>query len=80
MHKIRNPRQLRAAIAHGHHEFRILLQYGVYSAKTIHLLANKRFAVLNHVDGTKQRLTVKQLYTESNIGEAMEHSAFVAYP
>lgn len=79
MHPIRNPRQLREAIAKGHHEFRILLQYGLYSAKTIHLSADGRFTVVNHIDGTKQRLTVKQLYTESNIGEAMEHSAFVAY-
>ena len=80
MHHIRNPRQLRRAIAQGHHEFRILLLYGVYSGKTIHLSANGRFIVDNHIDGAEQRLTSEQLYTESNIGQAMERGAFIVCP
>jgi len=80
MHQIRNPRQLREQIAQGHHEFRILLHYGLYSGKTIHLSANGRFLVDNHIDGAKQRLTAKQLYTESNIGRAMERGAFIVCP
>ena len=80
VHQIRNTRQLREAIAGGHHEFRIVLHYGLYSAKTIHLSANGRFMVDNHIDGAKQRLTGRQLYTESNIGKAMERGAFIVCP
>ena len=80
MHKIHNQRQLHEAIAGGQHEFRILLRYGLYSAKTIHLSANGRFLVENHIDGVKQRLTDRQLYTESNIGTAMERGAFIVSP
>ena len=80
MRPIRNPRQLREAIAQGHHEFRILLQHGLYSGKTIHLSANGRFLVDNHIDGAKQRLTDRQLNSESNIGTAMERGAFIVCP
>jgi hypothetical protein len=80
MHQIRNTRQLREAIAGGHHEFRIVLRYGVYSGKTIYLSANGRFLVDNHIDNTEQRLTDKQLHTRSNIGKAMECGAFIVCP
>lgn len=80
MRQIRNPRQLRKAIARGHHEFRILLHYRLYSSKTIHLSAKGRFLVDNHIDGAEQSLTASQLYTESNIGRAMERGAFIVCP
>lgn len=77
MTKIKNVRELRKAIAGGQHEFRILLQGGLYSWKTITPCAG-RFDVVNHIDETLQRLTGRQLYTRSNIGEAMRSGTFVA--
>jgi hypothetical protein len=53
---------------------------GLYSRKTMCLLSDGRFRVVNHIDETVQRLTGRQLYTESNIGRAMKQGAFVISP
>jgi len=53
---------------------------GLYSRKTMRLLSDGRFRVVNHIDESVQRLTGRQLYTESNIGRAMKQGAFVILP
>ena len=75
---IRNTRQLRQALAQGRNDFRLVLQGGLYSRKTVTLLPDGRFEVVNHIDQTVQQLSGRQLYSESNIGKAMKRGAFVA--
>jgi len=80
MQQIRNTRQLRHTLSHGEREFKLALMGGLYSRKTMCLLSDGRFRVVNHIDETVQRLTGRQLYTESNIGRAMKQGAFVISP
>jgi hypothetical protein len=76
--RIRNCRQLRRAIAEGCYEFRLLLCGGAaFSSKHITTDVRGRFRVFNYIDDSVQRLSGRQLYTESNIGNAMENGAFV---
>ncbi len=74
---IPNATALRRAIAQGKTEFKLCLRDGLYSRKSITLLARGRFHVRNHIDDTEQRLTARQLYTHSNIGRAMRLGALV---
>jgi len=79
MTKIKNCAALRHAINRGQHEFAILLAGGsIRSSKDIELDDRGNFDVLNFVDGSRQFLTGRQLYTHSNIGEAMRKGAFIA--
>lgn len=78
MKQIKNVKALREAIAAGQRGFRILLNGGIYSRKTITESAGGRFHIVNHIDESVQKLTGRQLYTRSNIGEAMRLGAFVA--
>ncbi len=78
MQRIKNVKALRKSIADGQREFRLCLRYGVFSRKTISVRADGRFIIYNHIDDSVQSLTGRQLYTESNIGEAMGKGAFVA--
>jgi hypothetical protein len=75
--RIRNCRQLRRTIAAGVCEFRLLLMGGAYSRKFITLEEDGRFRVENCIDDSIQTLSARRLYTESNIGKAMRHGAFV---
>ena len=78
MQPIKNTRALRHAIAQGQHDFRLCLNGGAYSAKTILLGCNGRFLVFNHIDDTEQNLTGRELYTRSNIGKGMQFGSFLA--
>lgn len=80
MQTIRAITTLRQVIEHGCSEFKLGFPGGLYSGKTITLLPNGRFRVENHIDGSVQRLTEKQLFTESNIGAALRIGALVACP
>jgi len=76
--KIKSTAQLRRAIAQGQHDFAILLAGGaVRSSKDIAQHPDGTFEVWNYVDDTLQLLTGCELYTQSNIGEAMRKGAFV---
>ena len=75
--QIRNVSVLRRAIEQGQHEFKLNLRGGVFSRKTISLCADGRFKVFNHIDDTEQKLTGRQLHTQSNIGRGMKAGAFV---
>jgi hypothetical protein len=78
MKPIKNTRELRRAIAAGRHDYRLRLEGGLCSRKTIALFADGRFEIENHIDGSEQTLTGQQLYSESNIGEGMKKGAFVS--
>ena len=76
--RIRNCRQLRRAIGEGCNHFCLLLCGGAaFSRKSISLEEDGRFYVENWIDDSIQTLTGIQLYTESNIGNAMRSGAFV---
>jgi len=76
--QIHNTKELRQAIGKGTTSFAIMLGGGIsMSCKTITLMKDKkRFRVTNHIDGSRQSLTGRQLYTHSNIGKAMKLKAF----
>jgi hypothetical protein len=78
MKVIKNTSQLRKAIAHGRQHFRVCLRFGLFSRKTITLTDDGRFHIVKHFDGSEQRLSADELFTTSNIGEAMHFGAFVA--
>jgi hypothetical protein len=75
---IHDSRELRRAIVDGCHEFRLLLNGGVYASKLIRFDGKAHFRIFNPSDGTAQRLAVRELYSKSNIGEAMRRRAFLA--
>lgn len=39
----------------------------------------KTFSIINEIDDTEDVLTAKELYTNSNIGEAIDKGAFYQY-
>ena len=73
---IKNTSALRKAIANGQHEFELFLQFGLYSRKTIKFQLGRYFKIINHIDGSRQLLTGRQLYTHSNIGKGMKVGVF----
>jgi len=75
--QIHNVRELRASIRRGNHEFRLRLNGGVFSRKTIGLCDDGSFSVFNGIDGSMEKLTGRELYTESAIGEGMRRGAFL---
>ena len=69
---------LRDRVRAGHSTFAILLAGGLaYSRKTIKRGTSGRWVIKNHIDDTRQTLTDEQLWTESNIGVAIERGALV---
>ena len=77
--KVSSVSHLRRLIKSGRNEFFLLLSGGlVVSRKTVRLQKDGRFAIVNHIDDTKQVLTEVELFTASNIGEAITKGAFVA--
>lgn len=71
---------LRERTSQHHHDFAILLGSGsAYSRKTIHH-RNGHWAITNHIDETTQTLTDDELWTASNIGQALDQGALVAIP
>jgi hypothetical protein len=80
MQHIRNTKQLRKTLSEGEREFKLALQFGLFSRKTIRLLPDGRFRVENHIDNSVERLTGRELHTHSNIGRAMKLGAFVLTP
>ena len=78
MRRINNVRELRESLKTGTCEFRLCLNGGAFSRKTIFLCEDGTFSVFNGIDGSTSNLTGRQLYTESNIGEGMRLGALLA--
>lgn len=70
---------LRELIIQGTETFSILLAGGTLSStKIISLDRNGHFKIHNHIDGTGQLLTEAQLYTLSNLGDAIDKKSLFA--
>jgi hypothetical protein len=75
--QIKNTKQLRQSIDEGNAEYMIMLNGGLGSRKFIRT-HGKQFRVENCVDGSKQTLSARQLYSNAtNIGKAMRKGAFI---
>lgn len=70
---------LRERVKAGQKDYAILLAGGLaYSRKTIKLDKQGCWVVKNHIDGTTQHLCANDgLWSESNIGEALDKEALV---
>ena len=79
--QIRNLTQLKKVLNdHEPHSFRLLLNGGAYSRKTIKLYKNGKFRVDHHIDGWIQRsVTDKQMLNPktTNIAVGMRRGAFI---
>jgi len=70
--------ELKQRVAAGHHEFAIMLAGGLaISRKTINHKDDGRWHIVNGIDDTIQVLTDEELWTESNIGEALDKRALL---
>ena len=74
--KVQSVAHLRALIKAGTHGYALALNYGLFSRKTIRTMRGGKFRIINHIDDSKATLTEAELYTESNIGEAITKGAF----
>ena len=69
---------LREILNSGKYEYYILLAGGVVrSSKDLEMLNDGRFKIFNYVDDSEQVLTEKELYTQSNIGKAIDNRALI---
>ena len=60
--------------------FVLLLDSGAQSSKLMNLGNEKEFWVLNFIDDTEQELNTNELYSQSNIGKAIDGGAFYWEP
>ncbi len=74
--KVQSVAHLRILIKAGTHSYALALNYGLFSRKTICATRDGKFRIINHIDDSKATLTEAELYTESNIGEAITKGAF----
>ena len=74
--KIQSVAHLRALIKAGTHTYALALNYGLYSRKAIRATRDGKFRIINHIDDSNVTLSEAELFTVSNIGEAMTKGAF----
>jgi hypothetical protein len=74
--KVQSVAHLRALVKAGTHSYALALNCGLFSRKTIRTTRNDKFRIINHIDDSKVTLTEAELFTASNIGEAIIKGAF----
>ena len=74
--KVQSVAHLRALIKAGTHSYALALNGGLFSRKTIRATRDGKFRIINHIDDSKVTLSEAELFTASNIGEAMTKGAF----
>ena len=75
--KVQSVAHLRELIKDGTHGYALVLGGGVaFSRKTIRTMRGGKFRIFNHIDDSKITLTEAELFTVSNIGEAITKGAF----
>ena len=83
MTQVKTTEQLKQMISEGVHDYFIALAGGqARSSKTMdYSPRSKRFYIENEIDGTRQRLTERNLFNEvhTNIGKAINAGAFYSY-
>ncbi len=76
--QIKTLRQLKKAAKNGLDCF-ILLNFGLKSSKHIwYDESSKQFEIINFIDGSEVCLKEKELFSNSNIGKALEKGALYA--
>lgn len=60
-------------------EFFISLGGGLVRSSKSAMLIGEKFVILNEADNSEDVLTEKELFTKSNIGEAIEKGALYSY-
>lgn len=76
--RVKSVSHLETIIRAGRNDYYILLNYNLISRKKMNKTKNGRFRIYNWIDGTEQILTERELFSESNIGEAIQKGAFIA--
>ena len=80
MQRITSIEQLKSESLSAETEFALLLNYGLFSRKTIRYDVNSGiFSVWHHIDDTQQSLTEAEV-KKSNIGLGIRKGAFVKVP
>lgn len=82
MTQVTSTEQLKRMTQEGVHDFFILLNGGARSSKQVDYNPHdQRFYIENEIDGTRQRLSERNLLNErhTNIGKAITAGAFYAY-
>ncbi len=74
--KVQSVAHLRALVKAGTHSYALALNGGLFSRKTIRATRHDKFRIINHIDDSKVTLTEAELFTASNIGEAITKGAF----
>lgn len=70
--------ELKQRVAAGHHDYAIMLAGGLaLSRKTIRRGTGGSWRIANDIDATLQELTDEELWTESNIGIALDRRALL---
>jgi hypothetical protein len=73
--------ELRQRVQAGHRDFAVMLAGGAaLSRKTISLVSlstGEQWRIVNHIDGSRQRLSTAELWTESHIGTALDRNALL---
>lgn len=76
--RVKSVSHLETLIHAGKSDYYILLNYNLISRKKVGRTKNGRFRIYNWIDGTEQIHTESELFSESNIGEAIRKGAFIA--
>lgn len=80
MEKVNSIQHLKELCGNNSTEFFIALNGGARSSKSIMYHEQKDlFEILNHIENSNQLLTEYELFTESNIGEAIKKQTFYKY-
>lgn len=78
--KVKSAKHLRELTTGEHMEFKVLLNFGCFSKKTIRYIEDEgKFHIYNHIDDTEQMLGPRQIFNSkyTSIGEAIKKGSFV---
>ena len=73
-------REILGGVGEASQNFVLLLENGAESSKVMTMGEEKEFWVLNLIDDSEQELNANELYTQSNIGKAIDSGAFYWEP
>jgi len=76
--RVKSISHLEKLIRQGRNDYLILLNYNFISRKLVNKTKYGQFHVFNWIDNSEQILSESELFSESNIGEAIQKGAFIA--
>ena len=77
MERINSVEKLNELLEQGHHDYFISLACGLVRSSKVIYKSPKGYSITNLIDDTEQDLAEKELFTHSNIGEAIKKNALV---